>query len=1018
MTETVTGTMALLFGLVLCMSTFAADKQRASIYTAAKRQSIRRNIEGCEWAQRLRDAAVRSARTWVEMDDEALWKLVPEQNLPRSTSVDISLGCPKCGRAVFKHGPKPYKHNWRKRPWKIECPECGEVWPKNDFGKYYESGKGPGWEFDPKRADKSLLFNEEHPDPDDPLHKYGVDDGLGYVTEKGRYFLVGYHNAWGPWQDLKKAVDALGQAYLLTDDPRYAHKAGIILDRLADVYPEYDFMPYGRLGMTFSHGNSNRGKWEGCIWSNWMAQRAARCYDKVFPGLAKAEGLLPFLQSMQAKHGGDRDQSSLQAIHRNIRKGLLDEIVRAVLNCNIRGNEGMSQCTMAIAAIVMDDPVRTPELLDWLFRPRTVSWPKYGSEEVVTGGNLPQIIEYNVDRDGLGNEAAPGYATFWLDYLKDVAAYVHDYDRYDEHDLYRDFPKFRELFLARTRIACLDRWTPQIGDSGRTGGVGRVGWNARLFAEGFRYTRDPRLARAALLAAGTSASRLRGPMCDPDPERWIDEIKAAAEQVSRSNASRNLAGYGLAILQSPGEETGRALWLYYGRNMGHGHSDRLNIGLYYRGLNLIPDLGYPEHCTIWPKRLGWTNNTISHATVTVDRRRQERSWVGRPIAFLASPGVQFADVSSPDVYRQCSVYRRQCALIDIDGNESYIVDVFRVTGGNEHVLSFHGPEGEPARECGELTKQEGGTLAGPDVELGEFYDGAMSSRYKGSGFMYLYDIEHGPAGERFSLDWPVVDTFGYRRARTGQVHLRWTVLQPDGELVLAHGDPPYLRQKKPKQLRYGLVAREGEGLHSTFVSIIEPYLDNRNVVSCRRLEVDGPDSDGIAVEMRLADGRVDYVLLAGSADHEYRTANGLRWQGVFAYVRAREGQVVEARLVRGTSLVCDDVQLRLPAAAYHGNVVDFHRQMKKENLIYVDADLPADGSLDGREIHIQTTNERNGTYTIRRVTQQNGKTAVSVGEKSLVCGYQVPKNYSKGYRYIIQPGAAFEIPNVAGFSRP
>jgi len=1002
---------------LLSTCALAADKQRPSIYTEEKRQNIRRNIERYEWARRQRDAALRGAKKWVEMDDETLWKLVPEQALPRSTSVNINLGCPKCGRAVFKHGPKPYKHNWRTKPWRIECPGCGEVWPKNDFGKFYESGKGPGWKFDPKRADRSLLFNEEHPDPKDPLHKYGVDDGLGYVTDKGRYFLVGYHNAWGPWQDLKKAVDALGEAYLLTDEPRYAHRAGIILDRLADLYGEYDYMPYGRLRMTFSHGNSNRGKWEGCIWSNWMAQRAARCYDKVFPGLAKADGLLPFLRSMQAKYGGERDKSSLLAIHRNIRKGLLDEIVRAVLNCNIRGNEGMSQCTMAIAAIVMDDPVRTPELLDWLFKPRTASWPKYGSDEVVTGGNLPQIIEYKVDRDGLGNEAAPGYATFWLDYLKDVAAYVHDYDRYDRHDLYRDFPKFRELFLARTRIACLDRWTPQIGDSGRTGGVGRVGWNAKLFTEGFRYTRDPHLARAALLAAGTSTSRLRGPVCDPDPERWVDEIKVAAQQVERSTASRNLAGYGLAILQSPGEETGRALWLYYGRNMGHGHSDRLNIGLYYRGLNLIPDLGYPEHCTIWPKRLGWTNNTISHATVTVDRRRQERSWVGRPIAFLASPGVQFADVSSPDVYRQCTDYRRQCALIDINGNESYIVDVFRVAGGKEHVLSFHGPEGEPHREGGELTKQEGGTLAGPDVEFGEFYDGAMNSHYKGSGFMYLYDIERGPAEERFSLDWPVVDTFGYRKARGGQVHLRWTVLQPDGELVLAHGDPPYLRQKKPKQLRYGLVVREGEDLHSTFVSVIEPYLDGRNVASCRRLEVHGPDSDGIAIEVRLADGRVDYVLLSNAPDCEYRTANGLRWRGVFAYLRVREGRTVEARLVRGTSLVSNDVQLALPAAAYRGKVVDFGRQMKKDNLIYVDAALPTDGSLDGREIHIQTTNERNGTYTIRRVMRRNGRTAVSVGEKSLVCGHQDPKDYSRGYRYVFQPGAAFEIPNVAGMTR-
>ena len=1000
----------------LCACAAASDKQRSSIYTEAKRGNIRGNIERHEWARRERDAAVRRAQRWLDMDDEALWKLVPEQALPRSTSVNIHLGCPKCGRAVFKHGPKPYRHDWRKRPWKIECPECSEVWPKNDFGKYYESGKGPGWKFDRSRADKSLLYNTEHPDPADPLHGYGVDDGLGFLGEEGRHFLVGYYTAWGPWQDLKRAVEALGQAYLLTDDPLYAHKAGIVLDRLADLYPEYDYMPYGRLGMTFSHGNSNFGKWEGCIWSNWMAQRAARCYDKVFPGMAQAEGLLPFLQAMQRKYRGGGDKSSFLAVHRNIRTGLLDEIVRAVLNCNIRGNEGMSQCTMAVAAMVMDDPQRTPELLDWLFQPRVRHWVKYGSGYQLTGGDLPQIMTRLVDRDGVGSEAAPGYATFWLDYLKDVAAYLAEYETYDKHDLYRDFPKFREMFLARIRLACLDRFTPQIGDNGRTCACGRVGWNARLFAEGYRHTRDPRIARAALLAALPNLARLRGPITDPDPERWIEEIQQAAARVQASDQGRNLAGYGLAILQRPGDETGRALWLYYGRNKGHGHADRLNIGLYYRDLNLIPDNGYPEHCTIWPKRLGWTRNTVSHATVVVDRQRQRETWVGKPVAFLTSPTVQFVDVSSPDVYPQCSEYRRQCALIDVGDSESYVVDVFRVAGGKEHAFSFHGPEGEPARECGALVPQGRGTLAGPDVKFAEFYDGKMGSRYAGSGFMYLYDIERGPAGERFALDWPVVDTFHYRRDRPGQVHLRWTMLQPDAELVLAHGDPPYLRQKKPEQLRYALVFRKGEPLSSTFVSVIEPYLDQRNVAAIRRVPVQGPDDGGVAIEVTLPDGRTDLVMLSKDAEAEYRGPNGLRWRGTFAFLRHHGGQVTEARLVRGTLLEWGDLQLSLDCAAYTGRVLDFERDMAAESWVSVDTPLPEDGALTGREIHIDTANERNGCFTIRGVRRQGQATVVSLGYKSLICGHQDPKDLSKGYRYVIAPGASFEIPMVAGLS--
>ena len=87
---------------------FAAGKARPSIYTQALRTHIRRNTERYPWARQQRDLAVRRAKPWIEMADEALWKLVPEQSLPRSTSVNMHLGCPKCGRDAFKHGPKPY----------------------------------------------------------------------------------------------------------------------------------------------------------------------------------------------------------------------------------------------------------------------------------------------------------------------------------------------------------------------------------------------------------------------------------------------------------------------------------------------------------------------------------------------------------------------------------------------------------------------------------------------------------------------------------------------------------------------------------------------------------------------------------------------------------------------------------------------------------------------------------------------------------------------------------------------
>jgi hypothetical protein len=43
-------------------------------------------------------------------------------------------------------------------------------------------------------------------------------------------------------------MHALGRAYLLTGDKRYAHKALVLLHRFAEVYPEMDYEPQSRYG--------------------------------------------------------------------------------------------------------------------------------------------------------------------------------------------------------------------------------------------------------------------------------------------------------------------------------------------------------------------------------------------------------------------------------------------------------------------------------------------------------------------------------------------------------------------------------------------------------------------------------------------------------------------------------------------------------------------------------------------------------------------------------------------------
>lgn len=225
-------------------------------YSKERIANLRNNCHKYDWAHQQLNAAVAKAKLWLAKSDEELWKMVPGQDLPRTIDVTYDkfssgpkfLGCLICGEKISKYGNYPYNPDFENKPWKLTCPSCGSVFPTNDFGKYYESAIDEHGLFNPAKGDTSLLFNTDHPDPKDPLHKFGVDDGFGYVAKNGRaYKFIGYYT-WKYWRYINGGLAVLADAFLYTGDKRYAHKAAILLDRIADVYPSMDWKPYADRG--------------------------------------------------------------------------------------------------------------------------------------------------------------------------------------------------------------------------------------------------------------------------------------------------------------------------------------------------------------------------------------------------------------------------------------------------------------------------------------------------------------------------------------------------------------------------------------------------------------------------------------------------------------------------------------------------------------------------------------------------------------------------------------------------
>jgi len=157
----------------------------------------RANVAAHLWAAEMREAIIRQAEAYLRFSDDELWELMFGCTISRSWMVWSNGYCPAC------KGDVPM-YDWQiealKYPWKVRCPHCQEFFPKNDFLRFYRSGLDGHGVFDPARADRALLYNLEHPSPDDPLHRFGVDDGEGYVEGDKRWRFIGAYLIYGQWK--------------------------------------------------------------------------------------------------------------------------------------------------------------------------------------------------------------------------------------------------------------------------------------------------------------------------------------------------------------------------------------------------------------------------------------------------------------------------------------------------------------------------------------------------------------------------------------------------------------------------------------------------------------------------------------------------------------------------------------------------------------------------------------------------------------------------------------------------
>jgi len=838
-------------------------KSGSTFFPEALRRRVLENVERYAWAKQTAQRLVETARPWREMSDDALWGLMFGPSITRAWHVWSDGYCPACRGAVPMYNwlIEPLKH-----PWKLRCPHCQMLFPTNDFEAYYRSGLNQQGVFDPARADRSLLFHAQHPDPIDPLHRFGVDDGEGYVEGSNRWRFIGAYLIFGQWKGLVLAgIRNLAAAYLVTGDAVYARKAGILLDRVADLYPQFDHITQAFVYETVRTEGYVSTWHDACEETRLMAM----AYDLVFDALRRDSQLVQFLTAKARQHALTNPKASFTDIHRNIEEGLLIDPLRN--ERKITSNFPRTPFAKAVLMAVQD----------------------YSRNRSAITELLDQTLKQATAVDGTTGEK--GLANYTALAVRAVAELVGTFDRADSGFLQRALRRFplRDTFRFHLDTWVCGQFYPHTGDTGvvarRTteyagvsflrlpsGGDGIFSPHPvfsppmfSLFWRLYEAAGDVDFVRLLYLANGRKVDGLPHDLLADTPSDFQRQVQAviAKHGADFRPESVNKRQWCLAVLRSGRGERCRAVWLDYDAGGQHGHFDGMNLGLYAHGLDLMPDFGYPpvQYGGWGSPKTTWYASTAAHNTVVVDGRTQQAG-SGKYTLWHIGDGVQVIRASAAGVYG-IPQYERTVMLVDISPQDFYVVDIFRVVGGTTHDRFLHSTFGRTH------TSARSSTATAP----------AEYAQIPMRQFVRLSRTEDNAS---LQLDWLVEDRLKYL-PRGQQVTLRCTDLTSASEDYLCEGWVSFSGFSGTEEawIPRLMVRRQGKApLASTFVCLMVPFAGRGcPVVSVRRMPLHTTDGmpygeAHVALEVTLSNGNTDRIVLMD-------TENPLRLEPGFDRVR-------------------------------------------------------------------------------------------------------------------------------------
>ena len=781
------------------------------------------------------------------------------------------------------------------------------------------------------------------------VERWGVDDGHGYATGrtykngvKEFHTYIAYFNHFGVWYFggtgvAASALSNLGKAYMYTGDEKYGRLGAIILDRVADVYPDMSirywsgYNPYGRRYPN-STGGSAAGKDLGRIWDCYTAEIYAESHD-IFASMYGDAEVIDFLSEKAKYYGMENDKSTALKIRKNIEDGICREIFEACKTAQIQGNFGLHQEALFKAAIALDHKEDTAEMIRWLYATSTGD-----AATINTGGDVNNKLISKVYRDGMVNES-PYYNNLAFADLIDSAAvlerYVENGGEIGEKTLFGN-PKYLKSFTSFIPVVSLRRGVPAFADSANPLQYNKLPDVSALKKAiiATRNSTDPsiqeetiKMAQALYMYKGEELKEEHYDIWTKNPENVYEDVMEYINKYGEYNWDKSsiITGYGYAFIRggtyhdtvgvSGIKDTQRDFMLNFSGHNLHNHADMLDMQIGAYGIPLTYDFGYAEFMVTGdPHSNQLTSATIGHNTVVVDETNQVGSTnvndVGvpqEPLHFDAKDTrVKVIDARAPTAYSQTTEYRRTIVMVDYDDEISYGVDFFRVDGGNDHLYVFSPSANTRPKHSDNIAfiKQVDEPLdtwkedrnyymtssyAGPTVQFGRdpLHDpDKYTTLVYPRGYTWHYDVERcdKPGTGEFWLDWAIEDFKGYSRNPSLDVRLRMTMVNDFDvdEISLTSLLPQRIKANSDiDHFEKVFVRRKGRRLDSLFTTVYEPYKEgDRYVTDIQKVSIArtggaeaGKDDVAKAVKVVMGD-RIDYVVYATNRDVIYTITDG------------------------------------------------------------------------------------------------------------------------------------------------